>query len=192
MVSGMSGHDGWVIPGGSQELGGMEPRGSWLRPLGVRMLVACSVLVLLTGCAFHGTDALSPEQDPTRAVQVQSSEQLNIPSAHEILGHWQLVSVRGEEPPKNAMLGLTMTQRGHEHWATWSDGLNDHSVRWRLTQRGEFRRSDISVTAVGCVGSCTYPSGFGVVTASDVRLTATGQLVFLNGRGTETARYRRS
>lgn len=170
----------------------MEPKRSSLRPISIRTFVASSVLMMVTACAPQGSEALREEHQSTRAVLSQSSqEQLLVPSPRDVLGRWRLVSVRGTKPPQNALLGLRMTERDHRHWAIWSDGLNDHSVRWHLTRSGQFRRGETSVTAVGCVGTCTQPSGFGVATASELRVTANGQLVFLNGRGRETARYRR-
>jgi hypothetical protein len=102
-----------------------------------------------------------------------------------------LVSVHGAKPPRDALLGLRLAKVDHRLWASWSDGLNEHDMRWQLTRTGEFRRGATSESAVGCVGTCTHPSGFGVSTARGLRLTPTGRLVFLDRHGTETARYRR-
>ena len=84
-----------------------------------------------------------------------------------------------------------MSRVGGRYWASWSDGVNQHSVTWELAPDGEFHASRAVSTLVGCQGSCERPSGFGVRPAQSLGLTAHGQLVFLDARGAELARYRR-
>ncbi|MGC4109986.1 MAG: hypothetical protein QM747_06100 [Nocardioides sp.] len=148
----------------------------------MRRSVIASLLVVLTGCSSHLAGA-SPRDS--------TSTDLRVPTAAALLGHWRLVSVRGQRPPANAERSLTLTRADHRYSATWSDGVNDHSLRWRLTTGGDFLRDRATVTLVGCVGHCTRPSGFGIASAHAVRLTSTGQLVFLDSDAHESARYKR-
>jgi hypothetical protein len=169
-----------------------EPRRWWLRPMGVRTLVVASMLLVLTGCSAHSPGVLPADPPVTQALRSQSSQEpLLVPTPKAVLGRWRLISVHGMRPPQGALRGLRLTRRDHRLWANWSDGVNEHGLRWHLTRTGGFRRSDIYETLVGCIGPCTHPSGFGVATADGLRLTATGQLVFLAGSGAEIARYRR-
>ncbi len=115
-----------------------------------------------------------------------------VPSAGDLLGRWRVVGVDGGAVPDDAVRGLRMFARDGRYWVGWSDGVNSHGARWVLKPSGSFRAFHEVQTLVGCVeGRCERPSGFGVMAATQVRLTGPDRLVFLADDGSELAVYER-
>jgi hypothetical protein len=178
----------------------MEPALLVGRQKFMRGAVAVGALILVSyacsGPESQGTPERSASRESamarTAAPGAASGETLTTPAARDVLGPWRVVRVEGKKPPRNAIPGISMGRSGHEFWLAWRDGLNEHSLRWRLTPDGQYHIGVPVSTAVGCIGNnCTRPSGFGVTDATAMRVTRDGRLVFLDKDGVELARYRR-
>lgn len=122
------------------------------------------------------------------------SASFSIPASSQVLGSWRVVNVNGDQaaPESGALLSMVRT-RG-EYLATWSDGVNDHSQQWFLTN-GKIRWGDGSVTSRACAGTGQHPclslTAFGVGTAETVKMTKEGDLVFMDQAPTPLAIYKR-
>ena len=157
-----------------------------------------SVLMLLSACSDHETTptpSKSLSDGPTSVApddSVAATNSLVVPTKDDVLGNWRVVEVAGVPPPRDAERGLRMSLLGNAYWLSWSDGVNEHIARWGLSSTGTFRSWHDAQTAVGCIGKCTHPGGFGVDEARALRMTRTGKhLVLIGVDGTELARYRR-
>lgn len=116
------------------------------------------------------------------------------PTTSQVLGRWDVVSVNGHEPPADAIRRIRMGKDRGRFYASWSDGVNDHSLEWSF-ERGSFKQGGGATTLVLCRSSagdpCERPSGFGVEDATALRLTQDGKLLFLGPVGEELATYER-
>ena len=161
------------------------------------VVLLVSIVLMFSACSDNQTPPMVGQSPAGGAMSmasesgVASSDWLTVPSHHEVLGMWRVIAVEGKRPPANARRNVRLFQRDHQFWLSWSDGVNEHDAQWGLTLTGAFRTWNRTQTLVGCVGTCPYPSGFGVDGATALRLTRTGQLVFVGPDGTEQARYRR-
>jgi hypothetical protein len=122
-----------------------------------------------------------------------------VTSEREVLGRWTVVTVLGQAPPADAIPGLLLGRASRQaldgpYFAGYDDGLNGHSVAWHLGTDGRFVTGSRSMTMVGCSKpNCTRPSGFGVTgEATELRLTANNELLFVDRDGRELARYVRA
>jgi hypothetical protein len=178
----------------------MEPARLVTPPKAMRgVAVVAALLMTVSACSgsdsreSNGTRGLS--EPPTASTNDPGAVErgpLTVPSATDVLGRWRAVRVEGKRPPRHSILGINLRQTGHRFWAEWSDGLNEHDLRWRVTPEGRYRVGVHVSTTVGCIGSCTEPSGFGVADATAMRITEDGSLVFLAKNGAELARYQRA
>jgi hypothetical protein len=177
---------------------GPEPEGQSQRRRVVRsLMLLASLAMMISACSDHQappTASQSPAGGSAHLASVPGvagSGSLAVPSRGDVLGRWRLIAVEEKRPPANARRDLRMSQHDQKFWLSWSDAVNEHSAQWGLTSTGSFRTWDKAQTLVGCVGECTYPSGFGVDEATALRVAQSGQLVFIGSDGTELARYRR-
>lgn len=177
------------------ELEDQARRRSVVRPV----VLLASLAMVFSACSDHQSPPTAAQSRSGGSTQVDSSRgvaasgSLVVPSRGEVLGKWRVIAVEGKRPPENAERNLRLSQRpGRKFWLSWSDGVNEHDAQWGLMLTGAFRTWHKAQTLVGCVGSCTYPSGIGVDDATALRVTQAGRLlVFLGPDGTELARYRR-
>jgi len=169
----------------------------------------CAALVLglvLAGCSSNspksasphlGTSPPTPTATPTPAYEIDPgfSSTFWIPSRSKVLGHWTIVSVNGKPPPKDAVLDLTMIRNSRGRYvAAWNDGVNTYARYWAFKE-GRIRWGSGDGTDIACVPSpeviCDRPGGFGVGTATRLKMSNDGELVFMDQTSIPLAIYRR-
>lgn len=115
----------------------------------------------------------------------------------DVIGRWRVVAISTGPVPRGALRGLWVSRFGRHGLAmSYSDGVNGFSASInRIRRDGRLGgRGSLTGTLVGCgdrAYTCGRPSGFGVVEARSLRLTADGGLALVDRRGAAVAIYER-
>ncbi|MFC5012533.1 META domain-containing protein [Nocardioides plantarum] len=110
----------------------------------------------------------------------------------DVVGAWTVVRVDGGPVPPGAERGLDVAAAGRASLdLTYSDDANGYGVAIRVRTDGTLESGQMYGTAVMCPPPGCAPSGFGVMDATQLRLTPDDHLVLVGADGTALAVYER-
>lgn len=161
-----------------------------------RVAVGLTLTFALLGCSASEPEARADrEMSPFNPSDWPAAEGKTVTSDRAAYGDWTLKTVAGQAPPDDVGLGLRLSGsahagRGSRSYASWEEGPNSVVASWHVDPQGRYQGSGSQTTLVGC-SSCVA-SGYGVQTASELRITSDGELLFVDTYGHELAAYVRT